>query len=186
MKRLSLLRFVRGRRLGSILELLFNRMVTHVPVNRLRISMLRLLGADLGQHTYLFGSSEVLAPKHLTISGQVHIGRYCQIDARGGIDIGRNVVIASHTLLITADHDPDDPGFSGRLGGITIGDRAWIGTRATILKGVTIGEGAVVAAGAVVIADVAPWTIVAGVPAHALRERSREQIYEIDYGPNLY
>lgn len=176
----------RGRGLRPLAELIFNRVVTHIPLNRLRVWVLRRLGARLGPHTYLFGGSEVLAPEELTIDGQVHIGRFCQIDARGGIHIGRNVVIASHTLLITADHDPDDPTFAGRLGSITIGDRAWLGSRSTVLRGVTIGEGAVVSAGAVVIDDVAPWTIVGGVPARPLRSRSREQTYEIDYGPDLY
>jgi len=166
--------------------LFFNRVVTHIPVNGLRLRMLRMLGAQLGPRTFLFGGSEFLAPQGLRIAGQVHIGRYCQIDARGGIDIGSNVVIASHTLLITADHDPDDPEFPGRLGAITIGDRVWIGSRVTVLKGVTIGEGAVVSAGSTVVRDVAPWTIVGGSTARVLRERSREQTYEIDNGPNLY
>jgi len=48
---------------------------------------------------------------------------------------------------------------------VVIGDRVWVGTGATVLKGVTIGDGAVVAAGAVVTADVAPRSVVAGVPA---------------------
>lgn len=47
----------------------------------------------------------------------------------------------------------------------------WIGANATILKGVTIGEGAVVAAGAVVTKDVAPYTIVGGVPAKYIGDR---------------
>lgn len=46
---------------------------------------------------------------------------------------------------------------------------ASIGTNATILAGVTIGEGAIVGAGAVVTKDVAPYTIVAGVPARVMR-----------------
>lgn len=50
---------------------------------------------------------------------------------------------------------------------------AWadVGTSAVILPGVTIGRGAVVGAGAVVTADVAPFSIVAGVPAKFLRWR---------------
>jgi acetyltransferase-like isoleucine patch superfamily enzyme len=50
---------------------------------------------------------------------------------------------------------------------------AWadIGTNATILPGVTIGRGAIVGAGAVVTQDVAPFSIVAGVPARFLRWR---------------
>ena len=47
----------------------------------------------------------------------------------------------------------------------------WIGANATILKGVTVGEGAVVAAGAVVTKDVAPYTIVGGVPAKYIGDR---------------
>jgi acetyltransferase-like isoleucine patch superfamily enzyme len=50
---------------------------------------------------------------------------------------------------------------------------AWadIGTNATILPGVTVGRGAIVGAGAVVTNDVAPFAIVAGVPARFLRWR---------------
>lgn len=46
--------------------------------------------------------------------------------------------------------------------------RASIGSNATILAGITIGEGALVGAGAVVTKDVAPYAIVAGVPARVV------------------
>ena len=46
-----------------------------------------------------------------------------------------------------------------------IHDDVWIGANALILPGVTVGEGAIVAGGAVVSKDVAPFTIVGGVPA---------------------
>jgi putative colanic acid biosynthesis acetyltransferase WcaF len=172
--------------LRAALELLYNRVVTHIPYNPLRLWWLRRLGARLGSHVYLFGGSEVLTPAALEIAGNCHIGRNSQIDARGGITIGTNVVIAGHCLLLTADHDPDDSGFRGRLGSITIEDRVWIGSRATILKNVTLGEGSVVAAGATVIRDVPPWSIAAGVPARVVGHRSEEQTYEIDYGPTFY
>jgi acetyltransferase-like isoleucine patch superfamily enzyme len=50
---------------------------------------------------------------------------------------------------------------------------AWadVGTNATILPGVTVGRGAIVGAGAVVTRDVAPFAIVAGVPARFIRWR---------------
>ncbi len=44
-----------------------------------------------------------------------------------------------------------------------------VGAGATLLPVIEIGEGALVAAGAVVTRDVAPWTIVAGVPARVMR-----------------
>lgn len=54
---------------------------------------------------------------------------------------------------------------------VTIGHDVWIGHGATILPGVTVGNGAVIGAGAVVSKEVAPYTIVGGVPAKLIRER---------------
>lgn len=59
-----------------------------------------------------------------------------------------------------------------------IGHDTWIGHGAVIRPEVTIGDGAVVAAGAVVTKDVAPYTIVAGVPAKPLRTRFAPDIAE--------
>ena len=164
-------------------ELAYNRVLTHVPYNPLRIWWLRRLGADLGDHVHIFSACEVHNPLGLSIAGGCHIGRHGELDARGGLSIGRNAVIAGHCLLISADHDPQDPGFVGRTAPIRLGDRVWLGVRVTVLKGVTVGEGAVIAAGSVVTKDVAPWSIVAGVPAEVVGQRSPEQTYVIDYGP---
>jgi acetyltransferase-like isoleucine patch superfamily enzyme len=54
---------------------------------------------------------------------------------------------------------------------VRIGAWADIGTNATILPGVRIGKGAIVGAGAVVASDVAPFAVVAGVPAKFMRWR---------------
>jgi acetyltransferase-like isoleucine patch superfamily enzyme len=51
---------------------------------------------------------------------------------------------------------------------------AWadVGTGAIVLPGVTVGRGSLVGAGAVVTHDVPPFTVVAGVPARVIRQRS--------------
>jgi phosphonate metabolism protein (transferase hexapeptide repeat family) len=59
---------------------------------------------------------------------------------------------------------------------VEVGHDVWIGHGATVLPGVTIGNGAVVGAGAVVTHDVAPYTIVAGVPAEPIRQRFPDEI----------
>lgn len=54
-------------------------------------------------------------------------------------------------------------------GDVKIGDCTHIGMGASIRQGITIGSGVVVGAGAVVVKDVAPNSIVAGVPACPLQ-----------------
>lgn len=70
------------------------------------------------------------------------------------------------------DATPDEDFFAARRAKmVTIGHDTWLGHGATVLPGVTVGDGAVVGAGAVVSKDVAPYTIVGGVPAHVIRVR---------------
>lgn len=56
-------------------------------------------------------------------------------------------------------------------GDILIGNDVWIGYEAVILAGVHIGNGAIIGARAVVTKDVAPYSIVGGVPAREIRKR---------------
>ena len=58
---------------------------------------------------------------------------------------------------------------------VYIGDDVWIGDRVIILPGVHVGNGCVIAAGSVVTKDVAPYTVVGGVPAHFIKERFSEE-----------
>lgn len=52
-----------------------------------------------------------------------------------------------------------------------IGSDVWIGRGAMIASGVTVGPGAVVGMGSIVTRDVAPYTVVVGAPAKAVRLR---------------
>ena len=54
---------------------------------------------------------------------------------------------------------------------VVIEDDVVIGANAVVLEGCRVGKGAVVAAGAVVVSDVAPNTVVAGVPARVLKDK---------------
>ena len=59
---------------------------------------------------------------------------------------------------------------------VVIGNDVWIGHAVIVMPGVKVGDGAVLAAGAVVTRDVAPYTIVGGVPAKQIRERFNRTI----------
>lgn len=103
------------------------------------------------------------------------IGEYNVIRGQGGVTIGDRVYTSPMVQIIAVNHVFDDPRRSFVEQGITaegivIEDDVWIGSGAIITDGVRLGKGAVIAAGAVVTQDVAPHTVVGGVPARILRE----------------
>jgi phosphonate metabolism protein (transferase hexapeptide repeat family) len=59
---------------------------------------------------------------------------------------------------------------------VTIGHDTWIGHGVVIMKGVTVHDGAVIASGAVVTKDVAPYSIVGGLPAKHIKRRHEQHI----------
>lgn len=95
--------------------------------------------------------------------------------------IGDNVSIAGEVRMYTMQHDIDDPDFREVGAPVVIDDYVVIGTRVTILPGVHVGKGAVVASGAVVTRDVAPYTVVGGVPAQFIRNRSKDLRYTLKF-----
>ncbi|HEV3191817.1 MAG TPA: DapH/DapD/GlmU-related protein [Polyangiaceae bacterium] len=127
------------------------------------------------------GAVEVTGPG--SVVELFSVGEDCSITGPLHVDLGAAVVIGNRVrlghqvALLTMDHEMG-PSESrcGRLvaAPIAIGDGVWIASRVTILPGVTIGKGAVVAAGAVVTHDVAPDTLVAGVPARLVRKLDEE------------
>jgi acetyltransferase-like isoleucine patch superfamily enzyme len=102
------------------------------------------------------------------------IGELNVLRGQGGITIGDRVYTAPLVQLLAVNHvyhDPTRPmieqGITAQ--GIVVEDDVWIGAGAIITDGVRIGKGAVVAAGAVVTKDVAPYTVVGGVPARMIK-----------------
>jgi galactoside O-acetyltransferase len=66
-----------------------------------------------------------------------------------------------------------------KTGRVTLGRHAVVGVNTTILAGVTLGEGCAVGAHSLVTRDCMPWKVYVGVPARAIKERSR-RILEIE------
>lgn len=129
-------------------------------------------GALLSRETILSCKAAPIA-----IGARVNLGWRCVVSSVGGVEIGEAALLAGGCYVGGGRYHLEDRGQSIAAQGsysrgpVVIGARSWIGARAVILDGVRVGEGAVVAAGAVVTEDVAPFAIVAGVPARLIRER---------------
>lgn len=94
----------------------------------------------------------------------------------GGVEIGDDVRIATHTVIVAATHRFQaldvpirEQGVEGRK--IVIEDDVWIGANVCILGGVTVGSGAVIGAGSVVTRSVPRGAIAAGNPARVIGTR---------------
>jgi acetyltransferase-like isoleucine patch superfamily enzyme len=120
---------------------------------------------------------------NISIGHHSVINRRCYLDGRIGIEIGNNVGISPEVYIISLTHDPDDKQFHTAGAKVVIEDRVWIGARAMLMPGVKLSEGCVVGAGSVVTKSFAPYSIVAGVPAKFIRERKRNDSYELNYFP---
>ncbi len=164
-----------------------NHIVAHIPFHFVRLSFYRrIMGFQLEDGVAIHLGARFDCTRGLKIGKNSIINENCRLDPRGGITIGSNVSISAETIILTADHDPDSQDFDGRALTVRIADRAWVGTRVIILPGVTVGEGAVIAAGAVATKNVAAYSIVAGVPARLIRERSRDLSYQLSYARLLH
>lgn len=177
-------------KLGNVLDhagvVLYNFVVTHVPSHTARTGFLRLFGAEIGKDTAVFRGTTVLGIRSLTIGEACVISFRCLLDARGGLTIGNNVVVASDTQFITAHHEPNSDDFAAVTTPTSVGDHVWIASRSTILGGVTLGRGAIVGACSLVRKDVASMDIVAGVPAQVRGRRNSSLDYRPKYKPLFF
>ena len=113
----------------------------------------------------------------LTIGDNVGFAQNCFIQVRGKVEIGNNVIFGPAVSIFSENHLSNDlnkyinqQGTSRK--GVVIEEGVWVGTRAVILDGVTVGRNSIVAAGSIVTKDVPPNTIVGGIPAHIIKERT--------------
>ena len=168
--------------LGDMLLWFVNHVVTNIPSHHLRLLFYRhIMRFKLGAGSSIHLGAYFYARRSLSIGCTSVVNGGCSLDTRGGIVIGNNVSISREAIILTADHDPFHINFAGRCRQVTICDYVFIGTRAMILPGVRLGEGCVIGAGSVVTHDIAPYTIVAGVPGRKIGERPKGLDYSAAY-----
>jgi len=112
----------------------------------------------------------------IVIHDKVTINDNCFITSLFSIDIGKGTSIGENTSIRDYNHQFEDPEMSikdqGYYGApIKIGEDCWIGRGCIILPGVTVGNGAVIGANSVVTKDVAPYSVVQGIPAGIIKMR---------------
>ncbi len=111
---------------------------------------------------------------HTFVCEGVELGEY--------VFVGHGVMFVNdrHPRAAAADGSPQDRD-DWTLDRVIVDDRASIGSGAVVVGPVRIGRGALVGAGAVVTRDVAPGTVVTGVPARlVLKTREDAALVGLD------
>jgi len=162
---------------------------TNFSEEYLRENFIRLNNVRLGKDVRIFSFVNAYG---CAIGDNSRVGAFVEIQKNA--EIGRNCKISSHTficegvfiedncfighgVMFTNDKYPRATNPDGspqteadwEMIPTFVKKGASIGSGAVIVAGVTIGENAIIGAGAVVTKDVAPDTIVAGVPAKKIR-----------------
>ena len=133
---------------------------------------IQTLAASCGTELKVFGAVDVDMASKIHIGNNVSLNHGAVLSAKyDTLTIGNNVVISSGAVItaIGYNYKGQGPHENHESAPVVIEDNAWIGANAVIVPGITIGHHAVIAAGAVVTKDVAPQTIVAGVPARVIK-----------------
>ena len=143
-----------------------------VPFHHLRRAFYRMVGMRIGQGSSIHMKLTLYNPGGIHIGEDTIIGERCTLDGRAPLTIGNHVDIASEVMVYNSEHDVNDENFKPIVAPVTVEDYVFIGPRAILLPGVTVGKGAIVGAGAVVTKNVEPYSIVGGVPARVIGQRT--------------
>jgi acetyltransferase-like isoleucine patch superfamily enzyme len=144
----------------KIRKKLLKLIAKQIPGCELRIRLLRMAGYVIGNNVYI--GEDILIIDDLSDS---------QLEFN--LSIGDRVAISPRVTFVMHTQPNESrtvPYVNSHKGSITVDSDAWIGTGAVILPNVTVGEGSVIGANSVVTKDVAPYTVVGGVPAHKLKD----------------
>lgn len=123
--------------------------------------------------------------KRIIFGNDVQINDYVHISAVEKVDIGNNVLMASHVYISDNSHGyydgshcdsspqtpPKDRAY--KVVPVKIGDNVWLGEGVIVMPGVEIGSGCVIGAHSVVNKDIPTDCIAVGAPAKVIKQYSQ-------------
>lgn len=116
----------------------------------------------------------------IRIGHRVSATGYLTIGATNRVDIGDDVLFASHIFISDNQHGHANVDLPykyqplQKLSPVSIGRGCWIGEHVVVMPGVDIGEMSIVGANSVVTRSVPPRSIVVGSPAVVVRQWNTE------------
>lgn len=137
--------------LWALFEIAFVTNPLQISSN-LRVRILRLFGAKIGENVVFRPRTRVKFPWNLEIGDRSWVGEGVWIHNQDRVVIGSDAVVSQDAFLTTGSHRVrTDMGLI--TSPVSIEDGAWICTRAVVLGGCTIGRSAVLTPNSVLSAN---------------------------------
>ena len=138
---------------------------------RMRAMLARHVFKYCGKNVKIFHGVEISFGYNLTVEDNCTIHKYVLLDDRGELIIHEGSSISDYANVYTHSHDLND-GMIISNHKTEIGPRARVTYHATVLSGVNVGEHGMVGSIGVASKDVAPYHVVAGVPAKTIKVKT--------------
>jgi acetyltransferase-like isoleucine patch superfamily enzyme len=135
---------------------------------RVRAMLAKYVFRHCGKNVKIFHGVEVSFGYNLVVEDNCTIHKYVLLDDRGELILHEGSSISDYANVYTHAHDLSD-GMIVTNHKTEIGPRARVTYHATVMSGVKIGEHGMVGSIGVAAKDVAPYTVVAGVPAKPIK-----------------
>lgn len=141
--------------------------------------------SSIGRNAWLGAYDSYLSQRfnpQITIGNNVRIGNYATITAINKVQIGDGCLFSEFVYISDHAHgvdptlgiSPKDQPLNSK-GPVIIGENTFVGYRVSILPGVVLGKNCVVGSNAVVTKSFPDYTMVAGIPAKAIKKFSFEK-----------
>lgn len=143
-----------------------------LPVSSMKIGLLKLFGAKVGEQVVIKPCVNIKYPWLLTIGSYCWIGENVWIDNLVQVTLGNHVCLSQGALLLTGNHNYKSVSFDLITGPIDLEDGVWICAQATVCPGITIGSHAVLTTGSVAVSNLEANGIYQGNPAVKIRSRN--------------
>lgn len=138
----------------------------------LKVSLLRLFGAVVGQGVVVKPGVNIKYPWHLTIGDNSWIGENVWIDSLADVVIGRNCCLSQGAVIITGNHNYKSPTFDLKVSPVVLEEGVWLGAGAMVMPGVTCHSHSVLSAGSLASSNLEPYFIYRGNPAETTGPRN--------------
>jgi len=141
------------------------------PVYGLKVLMLRIFGASVGNGVKIKPSVNIKFPWKLELGNHIWIGENVWIDNLDKVSIADNCCISQGALLLCGNHNFKRSTFDLITGPIILEQGVWLGAKSVVCPNVRCHQHSILTVGSIATSELLPFSIYQGNPATFVKKR---------------